>query len=568
MSSPNINIPPNKMNPSNPPPRNLPSEPIRRRAFLAMGAAAFALPTLASARSQGNGPAPRHPLFHPLSRTLVRRRADALGVRHSAALAQARTPLPKLPVNGDESLPGYIGSFSKCLPHDALGVVDANAFRALVKAMDTGHPADLAAIPRGGTAKLANPQAAFAFSLHGGDSHSFDMPAPPAFSSAWEAGEMVEVYLHALLRDLPFEEYPSSPLAATASVRLNALSDFRGPRNAGLVTPGTLFRGETAGDLVGNFVSQFLLMPVPFGASSLHRQIRTTQQGDDHMTTVAACLAVQNGTAPLTANQYDPTPRLIGTARDLGEYVHKDFSYQAFLETALILLGTGAPVNPGNPYTGSANQGAFITFGGPDILTLVAEAANEALKAAWFHKWRLHRRLRPEEFATRVHTHKTGAATYPIHPDVLDSPVLAELYALHGTYLLPMAFAEGCPTHPAYPAGHAAIAGACVTVLKAHFNGNHTLAAPVEIDPASDATALRPYSGGAPLTVGGELDKLASNISIGRDLAGVHWRTDGTEGMLLGEKVAIALLRDRRKTYHEPLGPLSFRGFKGNTITL
>jgi hypothetical protein len=545
-----------------------PASPIHRRAFLAMGAAAFALPSLASATSHGHGTAPRHPLFHPLTRTLLRRRADALQVRSQAALDQARAPLPKLPVNGDESQPGFIGSFSKSLPHDSLGVVDPAAFRALVKATYTGRAADFAAIPMGGTAKLANPQAAFAFSLAGGDSHSFDMPAPPAFSSAWEAGEMVEVYLHALLRDLPFEEYSSSPLAATACARLNALSDFRGPRNAGAVTPANLFRGETAGDIVGNYISQFLLLPAPMGASTLHRLIRTTQQGDDHMTSVPACLAAQNGTALLSANQYDPTPRYIATGRDLGEYVHRDFSYQAFLEAALILLGSGTPVNPGNPYPGIANQGAFVTFGGPDILTLVAEAGLEGLKAAWFHKWRVHRRLRPEEFGVRVHHHKTGAASYPIHPDVLNAPVLADIFATYGTYLLPMAYAEGSPTHPAYPAGHATIAGACVTVLKAFFKGDHVLSAPVEVDPASDATALRSYSGGATLTVGGELDKLASNISFGRDLAGVHWRTDGSEGMRLGEKVAVKLLRDRLKTYNEKPGAISFRGFDGGTITI
>lgn len=552
--------------PNTPPSTDTTTKPMPRRAFLAMGTAAFAFPSLASAAPAH--PAPRHPLFHPLGRTLLRRRADALQVRHAAALDQARAPLPKLPVNGDESLHGFIGSFSKCLRHDALGVVDPAAYRALVKATETGRAADFAAIPLGGAAKLANPQAAFAFSLAGGDSHSFDMPAPPAFSSAWEAGEMVELYLHAQLRDLPFEEYAASPLAATAAARINALSDFRGPKVAGQVTPGTLFRGETAGDLIGNYVSQFLLLPVPYGATTVPRHIRTTQQGDDHMTSLAACLAVQSGGAPLSANQYDATPRLISTARDLGEYVHKDFSYQAFLDAALILMGAGIPRNPGNPYSTIANQGAFVTFGGPDILTLIGEAALEGLKAAWFQKWRVHRRLRPEEFAARVHNHKSGAAAYPIHGDVLNSPVLDDIHAQYGTYLLPMAFAEGCPTHPAYPAGHATIAGACVTVLKAFFKGEHVLASTVEVDPASDATALRPYSGGGVLTVGGELDKLASNISIGRDLAGLHWRTDGTEGMLLGEKVAVALLHDRLKTYHEPAGSMQFTGFKGNTITL
>jgi hypothetical protein len=48
----------------------------------------------------------------------------------------------------------------------------------------------------------------------------------------------------------------------------------------------------------------------------------------------------------------------------------------------------------------------------------------------------------------------------------------------HGTRLLPVAFPEGCPTHPSYPAAHACNAGACATILKAFFNTNLRSAAP------------------------------------------------------------------------------------------
>ena len=44
------------------------------------------------------------------------------------------------------------------------------------------------------------------------------------------------------------------------------------------------------------------------------------------------------------------------------------------------------------------------------------------------------------------------------------------------TVHLPMAFAEGSPMHPAYGAGHATVAGACVTVLKAFFDTSAVLA--------------------------------------------------------------------------------------------
>ena len=82
-----------------------------------------------------------------------------------------------------------------------------------------------------------------------------------------------------------------------------------------------------------------------------------------------------------------------------------------------------------------------------------------------------------------------------------------------------------------------------------------------------DGLSLLPYSG-PPLTVGGELNKLASNISIGRNGAGVHWRSDGVEGMKLGEAVATSLLRDRANNYNEPFAGYSLTRFDGTTITV
>jgi hypothetical protein len=99
----------------------------------------------------------------------------------------------------------------------------------------------------------------------------------------------------------------------------------------------------------------------------------------------------------------------------------------------------------------------------------VARAANLGLKAAWFRKWAVHRRLRPEAYAGCVHNRKTGAASYPVHTRILNSQAAHETFNRFGSYLLPMAYPEGSPTHPAYPAGHAVIAGACATVLKAFF---------------------------------------------------------------------------------------------------
>ena len=40
-----------------------------------------------------------------------------------------------------------------------------------------------------------------------------------------------------------------------------------------------------------------------------------------------------------------------------------------------------------------------------------------------------------------------------------------------------------------------------------------------------------------------ELNKLATALSMGRNFAGVHWRSDAWQGLLLGESVATAWLK-------------------------
>jgi hypothetical protein len=70
------------------------------------------------------------------------------------------------------------------------------------------------------------------------------------------------------------------------------------------------------------------------------------------------------------------------------------------------------------------------------------------------------------------------------------------------------------------------------------------------------------------ITVGGELNKLASNVGFGRIDAGIHWRQDIQQGMLLGEAVAVSLLRDQAHLYNENYTGFTFTGFNGNTITV
>jgi hypothetical protein len=284
------------------------------------------------------------------------------------------------------------------------------------------------------------------------------------------------------------------------------------------------------------------------------------------MTTYGDWLSIQNGVPPAASNTIDPDIRYIRNGRDLGEWLHHDFSYQGYLGACSILLGFGAgALDQANPYLTSATQSGLATFGSAHILDLVARAARSAYEAAWYQKWLVHRRLRPEEFGGRLHNQMTGAAKYPIHTEMLHSAAPAMVFSKFGSYLLPMAYPEGCPPFSAYPEGHGTVAGACVTMLKAFFNEAFVIPKPVEA--SADGLSLAAYSG-PPLTVGGELNKLAANVAIGRDTAGVHTRVDGIEGMALGEAVAIGILQDYSITYNEVFAGFSLTKFDGTTITI
>ena len=61
-----------------------------------------------------------------------------------------------------------------------------------------------------------------------------------------------------------------------------------------------------------------------------------------------------------------------------------------------------------------------------------------------------------------------------------------------------------------------------------------------------DGSELKKYEGNDKnkITVHGELNKLASNIAIGRNAGGVHYRTDYKASLTLGEEVSISILRE------------------------
>ena len=648
----------------------------------------------------------------------------------------------------------YIMSYTKGLPHDIyLGlVIDPKHFDDFVRAIDSGDPRDFRDVPLGAeenkghnkcanqdfkwqSEKALNPErnadgevvyiqdyhnnsteiigvegnpvnvrawesqsAGLAFELEGPDAQAVTMPPAPKLGSAELTAEMGEVYVQALLRDVPFNAFSGGVMGLQASPNPSSVSTqafldglktkqadvkkvhkftkklanldwFKNTdleltyverarrKNRQNPRPVSAFRGITKGDNVGPYLSQFLLVGntgingndgertvadglISYGGISVDQKVRTAVPGKDYMTNWHEWMDVQRG-ADLRGKEEYIAPdqpnarRFMHTPRDLATYVHYDALYEAYLNACLVLLGMGMPFDPGIPFQAPDNidhQQGFAHFGGPHILSLVTEVATRALKAVRFQKYNVHRRCRPEVLAARIHrakrlekiapeflemknilnspssgsilsaikTHNEAFAEHPIFPPPIPNPPSTPP---ESTYLLPMAFCEGSPMHPAYGAGHATVAGACITILKAFFDhskflnivpfaGSSTL--PQEVKDIYNALdintdnlisanlayvstnngtqleaipVLDENNKSARLTVEGELNKLASNISIGRNWAGVHYFTDYYESLLMGEEIAIGILEEQKLMFGENFS-MTVPLFNGNSYRI
>jgi hypothetical protein len=67
--------------------------------------------------------------------------------------------------------------------------------------------------------------------------------------------------------------------------------------------------------------------------------------------------------------------------------------------------------------------------------------------------------------------------------------------------------------------------------------------------------------------VGTELNKLSFQHATSRSFAGVHYRSDNFEGLLLGENLAIQLLQEQTSVFNEDFS-FTLQMFDGPTITI
>lgn len=396
------------------------------------------------------------------------------------------------------------------------------------------------------------------------------------------------------------------------------ISQFMLIGNVGLAGPGggaASFPGKNASyDLQDGFIR--------YGSLSIDQRTTVHKSCLDHMTDWPTWLDVQNGANLRGADLFEDKRRFITTPRDLATYVHFDALYEAYLNAVLIIDAMGVPPSKGFPEPGfrdspgTPRRTAFATFGGPHILSLVTEVATRCLKAVRREKFNYHRRARPELMGGRLALIECGeaaqlgsaqAAFEHMHdelPDALKTAIIAHNTAQNETamddmrltdcagastpfsnfedcnLLLPMAFPEGSPMHPAYGAGHATVAGGCITMVKAFFEMFEDNDSGVErVLAEADGTPIAyvPNANGGrlvtdskftgALTIQGELDKLAANISIGRNMAGVHYYSDYYDSLRMGERVAVGILLEQAPTYGDPV-ETTFTSFDGDFVSI
>lgn len=426
------------------------------------------------------------------------------------------------------------------------------------------------------TRKLENVNAGQSFCLMGTDTC---VPHKGKFyhvDSEEGVFEMAEVYSQSLLRDTPFSDFDS---LTTESIHLSCLNNFVNKTSPvdenGMITGKILHRGNTPDELVGPYISQFLYLPYNYGNIPIEQKYYGE---NDYVDSVIPqnWLNIQNGKVDGTVDQ--TTPKYVYCPRILGAKVHNDPLFQFYYQAALIAFSNGI-----SPTGHSHDVSSSWTSGGPpDVLASVAHVCLGSLRVAWHNKYGVGMKIRPEVFAQRIELAHSqpqewvdmvpGLSTIKTESQKMSS-LLQEVMNDNKNNtgvenrFLKLQFPEGSPVHPSYPAGHAVVAGAGVTVLKAMLsthddNGNKKPWPLSDVKHSINGDDLINYldDDKKDMTIVGELNKLASNVSLGRDFAGVHYRADGTEGMVFGEEYAITYLVDKCKEYTESYNGL-FQGF-------
>lgn len=182
----------------------------------------------------------------------------------------------------------------------------------------------------------------------------------------------------------------------------------------------------------------------------------------------------------------------IVTARDACSFVHTDDPMQPWEDAMRVLFNERVPQKlPKSIDTILDGQSRFTVFGVPFMKGMLGEALREGGFASFRAKW-LNLRMRPEE-ATVLFYEKS----------------------------LKMAYPEGSPMHPSFPAMHSMAALVQAFLLLEFFEGDFVM---------SHGETVEDY-----------LMHLADNIGYFRVLAGVHYPSDHTAYVPVAAAIAASV---------------------------
>ena len=522
---------------------------------------------------------------------------DAIDRRESIVEELIEDPADDGPINDgnddesytydDESGSPYAVPFGyqKALGYETDIGNSPGTYQDFLDAVEDGPDGDY---PLGDDRPLISPPSGQSHATEGTDPWLGGMPEAYSVFDDEHHAEMLEAYVATHFRDVSFADYDDpgewdpfqDDLAdeydedLTDIGRISIVVEWLEP------APGDAlaFRDAFVGCEEGPYVSQHLMHEVSIGEFDVDLRVEPIEQSfgttfADHQEIVRGEIdgAEPGHDDPPEIDENDlGDPRYIANGRDLATYVRTDPAYQPYLLAALQLFEWEVPFAD-VPFGDDDQVLPYIDAGAVAILDLLARVTRNAMLAAWHQKWMIHRRIRPDTFAGRVYAHENRGFS-DLVPDFSDRNTVELLVDDPDTNtLLPLTFPEGSPAHPAYPSGHSVIAGACATVLKAFFedlpyDAENQEPVGVPILHSEDGEEPDDWTGDTDdITVHGEINKLASNIGMGRIFAGVHYRTDHVYGMLLGEQIATATLYDHFKSDSststdalDPEDPLTF----------
>ena len=488
----------------------------------------------------------------------------------------------------------YNGSYTKGLNHNSItGHLQSSAdYKNFVCALINNNQQKLSLIPMAPKfeLKMVDPLGSLSSPLIGADKCFFHLCNPPTLHSKTGAAEMIELYSMALTRDMSFINYNTNPLITTVLKYMNNedvlkyLQDYS-PKN--IINSSTIFRGPFKGDQVGPYISQLLYLNIPMGALTIAQiyevyiskeasiRIGITNEWGRNNTEIINIQNTYISRLPPLPPRSSLLQRYIFNGRSLAETVHSNPVYQFYYHSTLILNELGALPNPTLPQY--PNQKSFI-IGGESIQCMLGELSGIALEHAWYWKWQVYRKLRPEVFGLWIDNIKNNRVSndkYGIEDLILNNAILNDIknanskWGFTDSYTLSLTYREGSPLDPTYPSSHAVVSGACCTLLKIFYdseqlwsslpglsgNINRRILPSNVTGPLIQADELGErlvnYTGtdAGKITIYGEINKLASNIGFGRSWAGVNYRTDVTKGILLGEEIAIEYMKDKLSSW-------------------